>query len=103
MARWQEDVEGFAKKVAASKPQDLQKPPGQAWPATAALDALTSVLVAAKQSDEALVAKGMDLLQRAASFVDDTSDLERLRFSLLRYSGQELRVWFDPLGSGRIP
>jgi hypothetical protein len=95
LQRWADDLEWFAAKVAKTEQHVLKLPAGQAWPDSSSLVQLADRLQEAKLVDERLVRKGMEMLDRAAGHVDEAEEQDKIRFALLRYSGQEPGVWLE--------
>ncbi|CAE7585833.1 unnamed protein product [Symbiodinium sp. CCMP2456] len=88
LSRWSEDMAFFRSRAASTKAFSLKLKANGQWPAPVALEELHSNLLALKEADEAKVSKSLDLLLQAAGSVEGSSE-DRVRFSLLRYSGQE--------------
>lgn len=95
LSRWSEDMAFFRERAAGTTQYMLKLKAGGEWPALDALSGLHDQISQLKESDEAAVAQALTVLLKAAGHVDDSTSEECLRFSLLRYCGQEPEVWFE--------
>ncbi|CAJ1357239.1 unnamed protein product [Effrenium voratum] len=95
LSRWSEDMAFFRDRAASTKQYSLKLKTGGQWPSLDALAQLQKKVAALKESDEAAVSEALTVLLKAAGAVEETSSEECLRYSLLRYCGQEPEVWFE--------
>ncbi|CAK8991879.1 unnamed protein product [Durusdinium trenchii] len=110
LSRWSEDMAFFRERAANAAQYSLKMKMGGQWPSMDALSHLQQEINHLKDTDEAAVAEALSVLLKAAGFVDDSKgeaqrnvcdatwrprprrDAESLRFTLLRYCGQEPEI-----------